>query len=56
MGGGNIGNCEVTPQAMWPVAKSLMNKDREKVQPIVNGFLGTTYHQNEKANVILFFF
>jgi hypothetical protein len=37
---------------MCPVAKSLMNRDRQKAPIAIHGSLGTTYHQNEKANVI----
>jgi hypothetical protein len=25
-----VGNCEVTPQALWPTAKSLMKRDGTK--------------------------
>jgi hypothetical protein len=36
-----VGSCEVTPQALWPIEKSLMKSDDR-----------ITYQENEKANVI----
>jgi hypothetical protein len=46
------GNCEVTPQALWPTAKSLMKTDTPKVRTAIHGSLGITYHQDEKDNDI----
>jgi hypothetical protein len=47
-----VGNCEATPQALWPIVKSLMEKDGPKAPTTVHGPLGATYHLNEKANMI----
>jgi hypothetical protein len=47
-----VGNCEVTPHVVWPIAKLLMKKDGPKTPTAVHGHLGITYHPNEKANVI----
>jgi hypothetical protein len=47
-----VGNCEVTPQTLWPIAKSLMKRDGPKAPVAVHGRLGITYHPNEKAEVI----
>jgi hypothetical protein len=47
-----VGNCEVTPQSLWSIAKSLMKRDGPKAPTTVHGHLGITYHLNEKANVI----
>jgi hypothetical protein len=47
-----IGNCEVTPQALWPVTKSLIERDKPKSPIIIHGPLGITYHPNEKAKMI----
>jgi hypothetical protein len=47
-----VGNCEVTSQALWPIAKSLMIGDGPKAPIAVHGSLGITYQTNEKANVI----
>jgi hypothetical protein len=46
-----VGNCEVTTQVVWPIAKSLMKKDGPKAPTAVHGPLRKTYHPNEKANV-----
>jgi hypothetical protein len=42
-------NCEVTPQAIWPTAKSLTKRGRPKA-PIAP--LGSAFYPIEKANVI----
>jgi hypothetical protein len=47
-----IGNCEVTPHAIWPVAKSLMKRDGPKAPTAIHDFLGIKYHPLEKANAI----
>jgi hypothetical protein len=47
-----IGNCEVTPHAIWPVAKSLMKRDGPKAPTAIHCLLGLKYHPLEKANVI----
>jgi hypothetical protein len=44
------GNWEVTPEALWPIVKSLMKRDEPKAPTAVHGPLGITYHLNEKAN------
>jgi hypothetical protein len=48
-----VRKCDVTPQALWPVAKSLMKKEWTKALVAVHEPLGITYHLNEKANVIV---
>jgi recombination DNA repair RAD52 pathway protein len=47
-----LGNCEVTPQALWPIAKSLMERNRPKTPTAVHVPLGIKYHPNEKVKVI----
>jgi hypothetical protein len=47
-----VENCEVTPQAPWPTAKSLMKTDVQKAPTAVHDPLGITYHPDEKAKVI----
>jgi hypothetical protein len=47
-----VGNCVVTPQALWAVAKSFMKSDGPNAPTSVHGSLGITYHTNEKANGI----
>jgi hypothetical protein len=48
----SVENCKVTPQVLWPIAKSLMKTDGPKAPTAVHGPLGVTYHRKEKANVI----
>jgi hypothetical protein len=43
---------EVTPQALYPIAKSLMRRDGPKAPAALHGPLGIIYHPKEKANVI----
>jgi hypothetical protein len=47
-----IGNCEVTPQGIWPTAKSLMKRNGTKAPTAIHGLLGLKYHPLEKANGI----
>jgi hypothetical protein len=47
-----IGNCELTPQAIWPIAKSLMNRDRPRAPTVIYGPTGLKFHPLEKANAI----
>jgi nitrate/nitrite-specific signal transduction histidine kinase len=46
-----VGNCEVTAQVLWSIAKSLIKMDGPKAPIPVQGSLGITYHPNEKANM-----
>jgi hypothetical protein len=48
----NVGNCEVTRQALWPIAKLRMKRDGPKAPTAVHGPLGITYHPNDRANAI----
>jgi hypothetical protein len=43
------GNCEVTPQAVWPIKNSLMKRDGPKAPTAVHGPLAITYHPNMEA-------
>jgi hypothetical protein len=47
-----IRKCEVTPQALWPIAKSLMNRDRPRAPTAIHGSSGLKFHPLEKANAI----
>jgi hypothetical protein len=44
--------CEFIPQALWPIAKSLMERGGPKAPTVVHRTLEVTNHPNEKANVI----
>jgi hypothetical protein len=47
-----IANCEVTPQVIWPVAKSLMKRDGPRAPTAIHGSSGIKFHPLEKANAI----
>jgi hypothetical protein len=44
-------NCEVTPQAVCAIAKSLMKREGPKTPTVLHGPFGIIYYRNEKANV-----
>jgi hypothetical protein len=48
-------NCVVktaTPQALWPIAKSLLKRDGPKAPTAIHGSSGLKFHPLEKANAI----
>jgi hypothetical protein len=45
-----IENCEVTPQAIWPIAKSLAKRGEPKATTAIHGPLGSVFYPNERAN------
>jgi ATP-dependent exoDNAse (exonuclease V) beta subunit len=47
-----IGNPEVTPQAIWPIAKSLLKRDGSRVPTAIHGPSDLKFHPSEKANAI----
>jgi hypothetical protein len=47
-----VGNCEVTSEALWTIAKSLIKWDGPNAPTSVHGPLLITYHPNEMVNVI----
>jgi hypothetical protein len=47
-----IENCEVTPQAMWPLAKTLTKRGGPKVPTAIHGPSGPIFYPNAKAKVI----
>jgi hypothetical protein len=47
-----LGNAVVTPQAIWPIAKSLLKRDRPRAPTAIHGSLGLKFHPSEKANAI----
>jgi hypothetical protein len=48
----NMGNREVTPQAIWPVVKSLIKRNEPKATTAIRGPLGLKYLPLEKAITI----
>jgi hypothetical protein len=49
-----VGNCEVTPRDIWPIAKSLLNRDAPKAPTVVHGYFGLKFSPYEKANAIAY--
>jgi hypothetical protein len=47
-----LANTELTPQAIWPIAKSLSNRDGPRAPTAIHGPLGLNYHPEDKANTI----
>jgi hypothetical protein len=47
-----VTNTELTPPAIWPIAKSLTNRDGPRVPTAIHGLLELKYHPVDKANEI----
>jgi hypothetical protein len=47
-----ISNTEVTPQAIWPIAKSLLKRDGPRAPTAIHGASGLKFHPFKKANAI----
>jgi hypothetical protein len=47
-----IGNTEVTPQGIWPIAKSLLKRDGPRPPAAIHGASGLKVHPFERANGI----
>jgi hypothetical protein len=47
-----IGNAEVTPQAIWPIAKSILTRDGPRAPTATHGASGLKSLPSEKANAI----
>jgi hypothetical protein len=47
-----LANTELTPQAIWPIAKSITNRDGPRAPTTVHGLLGLKYHPVDKVNAI----
>jgi hypothetical protein len=47
-----LANTEVTPQAIWPIAKSLTNRDGPRAPIVIYGPLGPKFQLTDKANAI----
>jgi hypothetical protein len=45
-----LANTEATPQAIWPIGKSPINRDGPRAPTDVHGHRGITFHALEKAN------
>jgi hypothetical protein len=47
-----VENCEVTPQAIWPIARALLNRDAPNAPTSIHGYSGLKFLPGEKANAI----
>jgi hypothetical protein len=47
-----IGNTEITPQAIWSIATSLLKSDRPRAPTAIHGSQVLKFHPSEKANAI----
>jgi hypothetical protein len=47
-----LANTEVRPQAIWPIAKSLANRDGPRAPTTIHGPLGLKCHPQDKTNAI----
>jgi hypothetical protein len=47
-----VGNAEVTPQAIWPIAKSLLTREGPRAPTAIHGASGLKFLPSEKANAI----
>jgi hypothetical protein len=47
-----ISNAEVTPQAIWPIAKSLLTRDGPRAPTAIRGASGLKFLPSVKANAI----
>jgi hypothetical protein len=45
-----IGNTEVTPQVIWPIAKSLLKREGPRTPTTIHSPSGFKFHTYEKAN------
>jgi hypothetical protein len=50
--GNHLGNCEVTPKAIWPPVKPLIKRDGPKTPTAIHGPLGLKYQPPDKATTM----
>jgi hypothetical protein len=48
-----ISNTELTPQVIWPIAKSLLKRNGSRTLTAIHGASGLKFHPSEKANAIV---
>jgi hypothetical protein len=52
MGNEKFVNTEQTPPAIWPIAKTLTNRDGPRAPTAIHDILGLNYHPVDEANTI----
>jgi hypothetical protein len=45
-----VENCEVTPKAIWPIERALLNRDAPKAPTAIHGYSGLKFLPCDKAN------
>jgi hypothetical protein len=50
--GNDTSKTKATPQSIWPIAKSLINRDGPRAPTEIHGPLGIKFHLLEKTNAI----
>jgi hypothetical protein len=45
-----LANTDLTPPAIWPIAKFLTNRNRPRAPTAIHGLLGLKHHPVDKAN------
>jgi hypothetical protein len=50
--GKKISSAEVTPQAIWSIAKSLLKRDGPRAPTAIHGASGLKFHPSDKANAV----
>jgi hypothetical protein len=45
-------NAEVTPQVIWPIAKSFLMREVPRAPTVIRGASGLKFHPSDKANAI----
>jgi hypothetical protein len=48
-----LANTEVTPQAVWPIAKFLANRNGPRAPTALHGLLGLKFHPENKAIAVV---
>jgi hypothetical protein len=48
-----VGNTEVTPQAIWPIAKSLIKRVGPRAPTAIHGASGLKFHPSKKTTQLL---
>jgi hypothetical protein len=46
--GKKLANCEVTPQAIWPITESQIKSCGPKAPSAIHGFLGPVFYPSDK--------
>jgi hypothetical protein len=47
-----LANTELTPQTLWPIAKSLSNRDGPRAPTAIHGLLGLKYHPEDNCGLL----